>query len=110
HFLPSDGKQASSSSVPKHSVALFRRALSLPIEVLDIAQQCTPENWMEECRLNSNLSELRASLGCWPVRLATLRGDFLADLISRYVGMYIRLGSRDFTEDTVSLYVSQIGS
>jgi hypothetical protein len=109
HFLPCDGKPYDSSAVPEHSVVLFRYASSIPLSLLDIAQVSIQSQWTEGAkRIFQGMDALRSHFSTCPVRLATLKDDFLSDLLSRYVGMQIRLGSRDFTDDTVEHLVKQL--
>lgn len=109
HFLPSDGKPRDSAAVPEHSVALFRYACSIPLCLLDVAQACTQAQWDEGgAKIFAGMDGLKPHLSKCPVRLATVKDDFLSDLLSRYVGMQIRLGSRDFTDGTIDDLVRQL--
>jgi hypothetical protein len=108
HFLPGDGKAGESSAIASHSVALFRYAFSMPTTILNLAQYSSPSTWRSAVE---SLKPVHAILPMFPerpVRMATLKGDFLSDLISRYIGMYVRLGSRDFTEDTIEQYATEL--
>jgi hypothetical protein len=109
HFLPEDRKPEDSSAVPNHSVTLFRYPLSVPTYILDVAQNASPSTWPNEMGRLCELFPVATSFEEWPIRLATLKDDFLSDLISRYLAMHIRLGSRDFTHDTVARYAKEIG-
>lgn len=108
HFLPADEKPIYSSAVPDHSIVLFRHATSIPIEIINSAQYSNDEDWLNKLpglKTHYPIANLFSDL---PIRLATLRDDFLSDLLSRYVSMQIRLGSRDFTDDTVDQYAAQL--
>lgn len=107
HFLPTDGQPFESSAVPQNSLVLFRYPMTVPIEALDAAQCCDESSWMA-IRDKAVSWEIRSHMVAWPIKLGRLKDDFLSDLLSRYVAMYIRLGSRDFTEETVEYYVAQI--
>lgn len=109
HFLPCDGKPRESSAVPEHSVVLFRYASSIPIRLLDVAQVSTQPQWNEGAsRIFQGMDGLKNHLRSCPIRLATVKDDFLSDLLSRYVGMQIRLGSRDFSDETIEHVVRQL--
>jgi len=109
HFLPCDGKPRESSAVPEHSVVLFRYASSIPVCLLDIAQVSTQPQWNEGAtRIFQGMEGLMPHFRVCPIRLATVKDDFLSDLLSRYVGMQIRLGSRDFTDETIEHVVRQL--
>lgn len=101
HFLPADGLPISFSAIPSHSVVLFRYPLTLPIEVLSKAQNLDPHGWQGYINKNRNRIPVLTHIPEWPMKLANLRGEFFADMISRYINMYIRLGSTDFAESTV---------
>lgn len=109
HFLPHDNQPEAWSAVPHSSIALFRYALTVPIQVLDLAQD-TPENeWGKSLQALGRL--VPASIHCSaerPLKRATLRPRFFADLLTRYVGMHVRLGSPDFTRETIESYTSNL--
>lgn len=108
HFFPAYPNAGKFSAIPVHSVALFRYAYSVPIEILDTAQ-ASSENWWEQDKktLSDHIPMIK-SFKEWPIKLSTLKDDFLSDLISRYLGMFMRLGSRDFTEHTINEFISEI--
>lgn len=111
HFLPADKGQFGARPVPVHSIVLFRYPLSLPIVALDLAQNTSEALWQQR-RTGSRHDDqaILAHMPVWPVKLASLRGEFLSDLISRYIGIHIRLGSADFTEQTVRNMCQEIGA
>jgi len=102
HFLPADGSPKDYSAVHTHSLALFRYALSIPVEILDAAQRVSPDGWPAVREGMALIHPIARHFTDWPVKLGALKDDFLSDLLSRYVSMYIRLGSRDFTSQTVA--------
>ena len=108
HFLPFDQKPEFSSAIPKHSVVLFRYAISIPIEIVNEAQLSDEIDWTTRLlKLKRDFSAANL-LTNMPIRLATLKDDFLSDLLSRYVSMQIRLGSRDFTDETIDQYALEV--
>lgn len=109
HFLPADGQREAWSAVPKHSLALLRFPLSIPIQILDLAQQSAAEEWSA---LSANLAPALPSLEFFPTRplkCIRLQPRFAADLLTRFTGMFGRLGSPDFTAATVQSILTQIG-
>lgn len=110
HFLPSDEKVESGSVITGHSVALFRFALSLPISVLNIAESSNSVDWTRTVDHSKKSHPVLNFIPQCPIRMVTLKGEFLSDLLSRYIAMYVRLGSRDFTDDTVNRYAMDLGS
>jgi hypothetical protein len=108
HFLPAVNNPSSYSAIPENSVVLFRYPLTVPVLMLSEAQFCEESNWFG---VKENLDDklpIAKHFPKWPVKLSRLRNDFLSDLLSRYLGMYIRMGSRDFTEDDVTSIVKNI--
>jgi hypothetical protein len=110
HFLPMDEQPPDWSAVNSHSVALFRYVLSAPLEIFLAAQDTTIKDWAgfadsiaAQWPVASAFREMR------PVKRLTVKPRFLSDLLTRYVGMFVRLGSPDFTSETVADYVREIG-
>jgi len=108
HFLPADKQHNSYSAIPKNSIALFRYPLTIPVLMLDRAQFCDEDSWSGIINDLGVDFPVARHFSKWPVKLSRLKDDFLSDLLSRYLGMYIRMGSRDFTEDDVELIVQNI--
>jgi hypothetical protein len=110
HFLPPDEQDPAWAAVPQPSVILFRYPLTLPIEVLDAAQDSNMPDW---AKASAQLAErhpiARTFSDQRPIRRARLKERFLADAMTRYLTVYIRLGSPDFTEHTIAEYVSMLG-
>jgi hypothetical protein len=109
HFLPNDGKPISYSAVPSHSVVLFRYPLTVPITILDAAQNLSEGEWNQYLAKGKTTDAVLGSFSNWPIKLTTLRNEFLSDLLSRYINMYIRLGSSDFSDQSVEDMSRQIG-
>jgi hypothetical protein len=110
HFLPADEQPADWAGVPQHSVALFRYALSVPVEIFESAQDIHLNDWAGVVqRLAKVIPVAQTFHAERPMKRVALRPRFLADLLTRYVAMHVRLGSPDFTSQTISQYVDQIG-
>jgi hypothetical protein len=108
HFLPGEGASAEYSPTPSHSVVLFRYPLTVPIDVLDKAQNSSSEQWQAFVDKTCTARPFLSSMQKWPIKLATIKNDFFADMISRYLNMHIRLGSIDFQDQTVRDISEQI--
>jgi hypothetical protein len=109
HFLPADGQKEEWSGVPVHSVVLFRYTLSLPVVLLERAQDIGLTDWDGCLTALSPIFPVATVLrGHRPVKRVTLRGRFLSDLITRYVGLFVRLGSPDFSQQTISGFISEL--
>jgi hypothetical protein len=110
HFLPCDGQDEEWSAVPYHSVVLFRCPVSAPAEIFDIAQDYASTDWPGALTIvEGALPIAKAFKKTRPVKAATLRPRFMADMTTRYVSLFSRLGSPDFTADTVEKFCSEIG-
>jgi hypothetical protein len=110
HFLPSDEQDLPFSGLQAHSVALFRYPITLPIEILDIARDSSPIDWHGTVERHApSLPIIRSFVAEMPIKTLSRRGEFLADLLTRYVSVYTRLGSPDFTQASVGRMSSEIG-
>jgi hypothetical protein len=110
HFLPSDEQHEDWTAVAEPSVVLFRYALSAPLIIFDAAQDTAIKDWTASLENIATQWPVAAAFRAHrPVKCLTLKPDFLGDLLTRYVGMYVRLGSPDFSDETVSEYVRVIG-
>lgn len=111
HFLPSDDLPIEYSAVGSHSVVLFRYPLSLPVELLNEARaMSSEEEWQTNVQKRMSVEKLLSSFGEWPIKLACLRKEFYGDLLSRYVNMFVRLGSPDFDDASVLNFANEIGN
>ncbi|UXY12214.1 hypothetical protein N7922_06750 [Kosakonia sp. ML.JS2a] len=108
HFLPAFNNAGEYSAVPVHSVALFRHSYTVPIEVLDAAQSSSSVWWGDDRITLAASSPIAHFFDEWPIKASGLKDDFLSDLISRYLSMFMRLGSRDFTAHTIENFVTEI--
>ena len=103
HFLPRDEQEGGFAGLASHSLALFRYPITAPIEVLDLAQVSPDASWQNEAsKLAAIYPAARAFSLERPVKVLSLKTEFLSDLLSRYCAVYSRLGSPDFTPQTVA--------
>lgn len=92
-----------------HSIVLFRYPISIPIELLDEAGAVSSEKeWRAVLKKRPGIEKLLSSFCEWPIKLACLRKDFYGDLLSRYVNMFVRLGSPDFDDASVMSFLNEI--
>lgn len=109
HFLPADLQDAAFSGVFKHSVVLFRYPITLPSAILDMAMSASPEIWKEMIAEHSpSIPMLGHFSSHLPFKALTLKSSFRADLLTRYVALYNRIGSPDFSHTTVARFVADI--
>jgi hypothetical protein len=108
HFLPSDN-QSLPSGLQSHSVVLFRYPLTLPVEILDLAGDSSSDQWQSVVKRYSNLiPAIRFYEMEMPIKTLTLRPEFLSDLLTRYVSVYNRIGSPDFTKASVDRITKEV--
>lgn len=109
HFLPADGQQPDWSGIPGHSLVLFRYPMTAPIEIFECAQDILLADWHNCCeRIGATVPLARAFEDLRPVKRLTVKRDFLGDLLTRYVSLYVRLGSPDFSDDTVNRFCLEL--
>jgi hypothetical protein len=110
YFLPADGNEKDLSPVPKHSVTLFRYPLTAPVTVLDAAQDPSLSDWgTAVAAMATNEPMARAFANVKPLKCLRLQQRFLSDLLTKYVALYSRLGSPDFSEETVEAMSRELG-
>lgn len=111
HFLPKDGQDEIFSAVPSHSVALFRYPITIPVKMLNYAEEVSDSAWGSKVNGLAITDDLkRAFLPARPIKLASLKSAFLSDLLTRFSALYNRVGSPDFTDETVATYSAEVGS
>lgn len=109
HFLPPDDQILEWSGVATPSVVLFRYTLTAPASIFEAAHDGTLKDWPAAVAAVTRLwPAASAFAGGRPLKRVSLRPHFLGDLLTRYVAMYVRLGSPDFTAETTDEYVAAI--
>ncbi|WP_177339414.1 hypothetical protein, partial [Pseudomonas sp. NBRC 111142] len=108
HFFPAYKTSSNFTTIPSHSVALFRYVYSIPIEILESAQASREEWWEEDRRRLTESTPLIDHFQRYPIKISRLKDDFLTDLLSRYLSMFMRLGSRDFTKATIDDFATDM--
>lgn len=110
HFLPSDGQEKNEwSAIADHSVALFRYPLTLPLELLDLSLDVHEFEWASIIAAKSRQYPCGAMLsGKRPIKLLRIRPRFVSDLLTRFLALYGRLGSPDFSPGTVDTFIQDI--
>jgi hypothetical protein len=111
HFLPKDGEPLEWSSIPHHSLVLFRYPITVPIEFFELANDPMCLDW------NGSLGKIarmfpiaKEFVDIKPMKTLSVQVDFLSDLLTRFVGLYVRIGSPDFTNDTIIDLVDEISN
>lgn len=107
HFLPAS-RINDEYGLGKHSVAMFRYIFSVDITILDQAQSTSPSEWQsihrEKCQSQADYIEFSE----YPVKVCTLKDDFLSDFLARHLNMHMRFGSRDFSAESIANMREQI--
>ena len=110
HFLPACGDDEWESP-SSHSVVLFRYPMTVPARLLELALDIMNVDWSAAVCEVPSLRSLAGLFGQHrPLNTATLRTEYLSDLLTRYTALYNRLGSPDFSLDTVELLQADIES
>jgi hypothetical protein len=109
HFLPSDDQDPAYSGLPSHSVVLFRYPLTASIEIFDLAQQSTASSWPKTLtHAAAFLPAADSFKETRPIKVLSLRPEFLHDLLTRYVAVYNRIGSPDFSKNSIDAICHQM--
>lgn len=109
YFLPNDGEDISWSGLPTHAFVLFRYPLTAPIRILDIATEYRIGDWSVAMQGLETLHPMaKAFAATRPVKRCRLKERFLSDLMSKYIGVYSRVGAPDFSDATVVSYAEQV--
>ena len=99
HFLPKEQSDPDWIAIEEHSLVLLRKPFSIPIDVLDAASNSAPERWNSDIRLLSHNSRYLANFsGEYPMKCLRLKEAFLKDLLGRFLGLFLRMGSPNFSE------------
>ena len=106
HFVPKERNSNSYQAVTCHSVCLLRYVLTFPIEIFDMAGHCTTETWQMQAKSLGGRARLFHDQ--MPVRTLRLQPDILSDLLTRFVSLYCRIGSEDFSPSCVSELVGEM--
>lgn len=109
HFLPRDGEPEEWSGMPKPSVVLFRFPLTVPAVILDDAQNIDESSWSDHMtRRATAFPAAKLFAAIRPMKRLSLRTAFVSDMITRFLSVYLRLGSPDFSAETVSTIAATI--
>jgi hypothetical protein len=94
-----------------HSVALFRYPLTVPVSLLDAAQDNALTDWTEATSALAVEEPMATLLAARrPLKCLRLQSRFLPDLLTKYVSLYSRIGSPDFTRETVETLSNELGA
>lgn len=106
HFLPKERAATSYQAVQQHSVCLFRYVLTYPIEIFELAGHCTEDTWkVRAAGFGRFTNQFENEM---PIRTLRLQQDMLSDLLTRFVSLFCRIGSEDFSPTCVSELVREM--
>lgn len=108
HFLPAMTAPVLEGALDNHSVVLFRYALTAPTELLDLASDSSAPDWESALKRYRALPAAKHFALRRPLRIARVHARFMADLITRYLSLYVRLGSPDFAKSQVAQLVRSL--
>jgi hypothetical protein len=110
YFLPADGNDIDFSPIETHSLVLFRYPLTIPVSILNSAQELSLADWTTAVRSLCAHEPMAESCALFrPLKCLRLQNVFLADLLTKYASLYSRLGSPDFTSESVDAISSELG-
>lgn len=109
HFLPSDDQDPAYATLSNHSVCLFRYPLSIPLEILDYANDPSVSDWPKATsHLKRRFPCVNNMLDKRPMKGLRLQQSYTADLLTRFTGLYSRLGSPDFSPVAVNRITNEL--
>lgn len=109
HFVPSDQQAPSWSVIEYHSVIMFRYPLTAPKEIFNLAQSKLFQNWEEEIdNLTQHFYSAQLFREKQPIKMLQISLPFLHDMINRFVSLYARLGSPDFTSHAIQQITQEL--
>lgn len=112
HFLPESAPIGNEAGfLPEPSIVLFRHPTTIPVPIFRLAEETSSDDW--DGAIESELPFTGLSSTMFPVRpmkILRLKEPFLHDLIARYTALYARLGSPDFSEDTVNSFAKDLSA
>lgn len=108
HFLPKDEQDIEWSAIINHSLVLFRYPITVPIEILDLVNNYYVAGWQKKMNEISAVFAVAKEFTVPPLKIYRLNNSFLSDLLTRFAGLYIRIGSPDFDEPTISKLSTEI--
>jgi hypothetical protein len=107
HFVPADGQYGARTTVTEPSCVLFRYPVTIPVDILDAANDLTQDWEAFTAKLGARYP-LAATFKQRPIKKLNVKNRFFADLISRYLALYLRLGSPDFGPSQIGHFLSEI--
>jgi hypothetical protein len=109
YFVPADLQAPSWSVIEYHSVIMFRYPLTVPIDIFNLAQSKLIQNWQEEIdNLTRHFHSAQLFKEKQPMKMLQISQPFLHDMINRFVALYARLGSPDFTKHAVQQITKEL--
>lgn len=102
YFLPKDEQGGGFAGLANHSLVLFRYPVTAPTELLDLAQSTPDGSWRDACtNITKSYPAASAFASARPLKVLSLKSEFLSDLLSRYCAVYSRVGSPDFSKHSL---------
>ncbi|MFN4315485.1 MAG: hypothetical protein ACK4E0_14390 [Chitinophagaceae bacterium] len=109
HFLPKDNQDSDWSAVKSHSVVLFRYPITIPIEIMDVANDSSILDWRAKMtQISKTFTISKEFSAIQPIKSLRLKEAFLSDLLTRFTALYIRIGSPDFDDATLEMLVKEL--
>lgn len=109
HFLPKNESEDNLFSINKHSVVLMRYPVTVPSEILTRSISISDATWPEFIKNYQTVSTASPLFSnARPIKVSSLKSQFLSDMLSRFTALFSRVGSPDFSKMTIDRYSSEI--
>ncbi|WP_139333687.1 hypothetical protein [Bosea sp. TND4EK4] len=109
HFLPKSDNSDISYGLAQHSVALMRYPITVPSEILTRAISTSEQSWPEFLSSYRSISTASVLFSkARPIKISSLKSQFMSDLLSRFTSLFSRIGSPDFSKFTITKYCAEI--
>lgn len=111
HFLPRERIGKDECYILKeHSLVLFRYPITIPAEILNVAKDTDQENTSSWEKYIGSKRKVPCNIAFKeiPLRGLQLRQDFLSDLLTRYIALYVRIGSPDFHRSHIETMLEEL--
>ncbi|NRA93761.1 MAG: hypothetical protein HRU26_13980, partial [Psychroserpens sp.] len=84
--------------LPEYSVVMFRFPITVPFDTLGVAKDINVDSSMTWDNFINNSPDKACykAFGELPMRGLRLNQEYLSDLLTRYISLYVRIGSPDF--------------
>ena len=111
HYFPADDQSAELTAISEPMVALLRFPVSFPVSILDLAGHVAAADWPAHVGDLAAFEPIASDfVAKRPVKVAQLKSRFCADLLTRFVSVFVRLGAPELPSGhTETTLVTKLG-